>query len=162
MICCLIWLLSYEGAISNPFQVWRNTVAGTAVVLVLADIKQSSGDSGCTLRKIVLFQRSLLNKHPMPLNPFEIAVVLFSQSSAMIGVIQFSFEQHLKFFSLPAPDDLHMLLMMSASGDQLLRRVLLMTSASGPLIFRTSFISDASSFLLVDSIALICSIRTYA
>jgi len=31
--------VSYEGAISNPFQVWRNTVAGTTVVLVLADIK---------------------------------------------------------------------------------------------------------------------------
>jgi len=39
MIGCLIWLLSYEGAISNPFKVWRNTVAGTAVVFVLADIK---------------------------------------------------------------------------------------------------------------------------
>jgi len=31
--------LSYEGAISNPFQVWRNTIAGTTVVLVLADIE---------------------------------------------------------------------------------------------------------------------------
>jgi len=31
--------LSYERAISNPFQVWRNTGAGTAVVLVLADTK---------------------------------------------------------------------------------------------------------------------------
>jgi len=39
MICCLIWLLSYGGAISNPFPVWRNIVAGTAVVLVLTDIK---------------------------------------------------------------------------------------------------------------------------
>jgi len=42
----------------------------------------------------------------MPSNPFEIAVVLFAQSSAMIGVIQSSFEQHLKFFSLPAFDDI--------------------------------------------------------
>jgi len=90
MICCLIWLLSYEGSISNPFQVWRNTVAGTTVVLVLQ--KQSSGDSGCTLRTNVLFQHSQLNKHPMPSNPFEIAIALFSQSSAMIGVIQSSFE----------------------------------------------------------------------
>jgi len=31
--------LSYGGAISNPFPVWRNIVAGTAVVLVLTDIK---------------------------------------------------------------------------------------------------------------------------
>jgi len=70
----------------------------------------------------------------------------------MIGVIKSSFEQHLKF------------LILSAFGDQLLMmRVLLMTSASsGPLVFRTSFLqnlfsSDASSFLFVDSIALICS-----
>jgi len=39
MICCLIWLSSYEGSISNPFQVWRNIVAGTTVVLALADTK---------------------------------------------------------------------------------------------------------------------------
>jgi len=39
IICCLIWLLSYEGSILNPFQVWRNTVIGTVVVLVLADTK---------------------------------------------------------------------------------------------------------------------------
>jgi len=35
MIFCLIWLLSYEGSISNPFQVCRNIVAGVAVILVL-------------------------------------------------------------------------------------------------------------------------------
>jgi len=85
MILCLIWLLSYEGSISNPFQVWRNTIASTTVVLVLADTK--TGDSGCTLRTKVLFQRSTLNKHPMPSNLFEIVVILFSQSSAMTGVI---------------------------------------------------------------------------
>jgi len=27
--------LSYEGSISNPFQVWRNIVASMAVILVL-------------------------------------------------------------------------------------------------------------------------------
>jgi len=42
----------------------------------------------------------------MPSNPFELAVALFFQSSAMTGVIKSSFEQHLKFFSLPASDDL--------------------------------------------------------
>jgi len=31
--------LSYEGSISTPFPLWRNTVAGIAVVFVLADIK---------------------------------------------------------------------------------------------------------------------------
>jgi len=35
MIFCLIWLLSYEGSISNPLQVCRNIVAGVAVILVL-------------------------------------------------------------------------------------------------------------------------------
>jgi len=39
MILCLIWLLSYEGSISNPFQVWRNTGAGITVVLVLLQTK---------------------------------------------------------------------------------------------------------------------------
>jgi len=72
----------------------------------VADTKQSSGDSGCTLRTIVLFQRSPKNKHPMPSNPFELAVALFFQSSAMIGLIKSSFEQHLKFFSLPASVDI--------------------------------------------------------
>jgi len=47
-----------------------------------------------------------MNKHPMSSNSFEIVVALLFQSSAMIGVIQSSFEQHLKFFSLSASDDL--------------------------------------------------------
>ena len=43
------------------FHVWKNTSVGTIVVLVLADRNQSSGDSGYTLRTIVLFQRSPKN-----------------------------------------------------------------------------------------------------
>jgi len=35
MIHCMIWLLSYEGSISNVFHVWRNIVAGRVVILVL-------------------------------------------------------------------------------------------------------------------------------
>jgi len=35
MIFCLIWLLSYEGSISNPFLVWGNIYAARAVILVL-------------------------------------------------------------------------------------------------------------------------------
>jgi len=35
MIHCLIWLLSSEGSISNAFHVWRNIVAGRAIILVL-------------------------------------------------------------------------------------------------------------------------------
>jgi len=93
----------------------------------------------------------------MSLNPFEIVVALFFQSSAMIGVIKSSFEQHLKFFSVSTSDDLQMLLMTSASEE----------SASDDVSFRTTclqnlFYSNASSFLLVDSIALICSFKTYA
>ena len=57
--------------------------------------KQSSGDSGCTLRTIVLFQLSPMKKHPMPSNPFELAVASIFTSSAMIGEIK-SFEQSLK------------------------------------------------------------------
>jgi len=125
----------------------------------VADTKQSSGDNGCTFRTIVLFQRSPKNKHPMPSNPFELPIVLFLQSSAMIGVIKSSFEQHLKFFSLPPSDDLQMLLMTSASGDQLLRRVLLMTStSSGPFVFRTSFLQMLqASFLLISLLSFVLS-----
>ena len=61
----------------------------------IADTKQSSGDSGCTLRTIVLFQLSPTNKHPMTSNSFELVVASSFQSSAMICVIG-SFEQSLK------------------------------------------------------------------
>jgi len=57
MIHCLIWLLSYEWLISKPFHVWRNIVAGRAVILVLQQRQTlCSGGSGCTLRTIVLCQ----------------------------------------------------------------------------------------------------------
>jgi len=41
------------------------------------------------------FQCSPKNKHPMPSNPFELAVATFFKPSAMIGVIK-SLEQPLK------------------------------------------------------------------
>jgi len=92
MIFCLIWLLSYEGSISNAFIVWRNIVAGIAVIRVLMQRhKKSSGGSGCTLRIIVLFQRSWENKHPMLSNPFKLAVASLFWSSVMLDVIK-SFE----------------------------------------------------------------------
>jgi len=53
----------------------------------------------------------------MTSNPFELTVASIFQSSAMMGMIQSSFEQHLKFFSLSASDDLQMLLMTSDYGD---------------------------------------------
>jgi len=61
----------------------------------IADTNQSSGDSGCTLRTIVLFQLSPTNKKPMPSNLFELVVASIFKSSAMIGEIK-SFEQPLK------------------------------------------------------------------
>jgi len=61
----------------------------------VADTKQSGGDSGCTLRTIVLCQLSPTKKHQMPSNPFELAVALFFQSSAMLDEIK-SYEQPLK------------------------------------------------------------------
>jgi len=102
MIFCLIWLLFYEGSISNPFPIWRNIVASRAVILVLLQRhKLSSGGSGCTLRTIVLCQRSSKSKHPMPSNSFELTVASLFWSSAMLGVI-ITFEQPLKlwFFHL--------------------------------------------------------------
>jgi len=62
---------------------------------LVAETKQSSGDSGCTVRTIVLCQRSLKNKHPMPSNPFKIVVALLFWSSAMLDVID-SIERLLK------------------------------------------------------------------
>jgi len=122
MIFCLIWLLSYEGSIPSLEEHWcRHSCCSCPI----ADTKQNSGDSCCTLRTIVLFQRSPKNKHPMPSNPFELAVALFFQSSVMIGEIK-SFKQPLKlqFFQL---------LMKSASGDLASDEVLLMTSTSDVL-----------------------------
>jgi len=85
MIFFLIWLLSYDGSISNPFQVWRNTGAGIAIILVLLQRQNIvSGDRGCTIRTIVLFQLSSTNKLPMTSNPLELVVVSFFWSSAMI------------------------------------------------------------------------------
>jgi len=50
IICCLIWLLSYEGTISNPFQVNRNFQRShNYCSCTIADTKQSSGDSGVQL-----------------------------------------------------------------------------------------------------------------
>jgi len=62
---------------------------------LVAETEQSSGGSGCTLRTIVLFQRSLKNQHPVPSNPFELAVASLFWSSAMIDEIK-SFEQSFK------------------------------------------------------------------
>jgi hypothetical protein len=60
---------------------------------LVAETKQSNGGSGCTIRTIVLFQRSLRIQHPS--NPFELAIASLFWSSAILGVIK-SFEQHLK------------------------------------------------------------------
>jgi len=84
MIFCLIWLLSYEGSISNPFQVWRITGSGITVILVLLQRQNLvSGDRGCTIRTIVLFQLSSMNGLPMTSNPFELAIASSLWSSAM-------------------------------------------------------------------------------
>jgi len=81
----------------DQFQIHSKS-GGTLVqawMLFLSYCKQSSGDSGCTLHTIVLFQRSLKNKHLMPLNPFELVVASLFWSSTMLGVIK-SLEQPLK------------------------------------------------------------------
>ena len=98
---------------------------------LVAETKQSGGDSGCTLRTIVLCQLSWTEKHPMPSNTFELAVASFFQSSAMIDEIK-SFEQPLKLY-------FSQLLIRTTSGDvasddvssseALCLQMLLMTSA---------------------------------
>jgi len=120
----------------------------------IADTTQSSEDSGCTLRTIVLFQLSPTKKHPMPSNPFELAVASFFKSFAMIDEIK-SFEQPLKlqFSQLLMKNCFWWCCFWWDSYDDV--------SSSGALCFQNHFSSDASSFLLVDSIALICSFRTY-
>jgi len=92
----------------------------------------------------------------MPSNPFELAVALFFQSSAVLDEIK-SFEQPFEALIFSAFDDLQ-LLMKTASGDLASDDV----STSGALCLQNLFSSDASNFLLVDSISLICSFRPYA
>ena len=132
----------------------------------IADTNQSSGDNGCTLRTIVLFQLSPTKKHLMPSNLFELVVTSFFQSSAMLGVNK-PFEQPLKL-------QFYQLLMIFSSWWSSASNVVSFwwccfwwgasddVSTSGALCLQNIFSSDASSFLLVDSIVLICSSRTYA
>ena len=80
---------------------------------LVADTKQSSGYSGCTLRTIVLCQLSQMYKHPMPSNPFQLVVPLFFQSSTMLDEIK-SFEQPFEALILSASDDLQLLMIFSS------------------------------------------------
>jgi len=145
MIFCLIWLLSYEGSISNAFIVWRNIATGIAVILVLMQRhKQSSEGSGCTIRTIVLCQRSWENKHPMLSNR-----PLFHSFSLLQWWTRLNPLNNLwSFKSL-------IFWWTSASDEMLLTNLLLMTSS-----LQEHFSSDASRFNLVDSFALFCSFRT--
>jgi len=65
VILCLIKLLSYEGSISNPFQLRGNIDAGLVVYescyscLVAETKKQSSEEGGCTVRTKYICQRFL-------------------------------------------------------------------------------------------------------
>ena len=153
----VLWMINFKSIPSLEEHWCRHSCCSCPV----ANTKQSSGDSGCTLHTIVFFQLSPTNKHPMTSNPFELVVALLFQSSAMIDVIQSSFEQHFEvlqsfssWWSSDASDDVSF--WWPASEE----------SASDDVSFRTTclqnlFSSDVSSFLLVDSIALICSFRTY-
>ena len=102
----------------------------------------------------------------MPSNPFELVVASFFQSSAMLGVNK-PFEQPLKL-------QFYQLLMIFSSWWSSASNVVSFwwccfwwgasddVSTSGALCLYNLFSSDASNFLLVDSIALVCSFRTYA
>jgi len=111
--------------------------------------------------QFVLFQRFPKNKHPMPLNFFELVVASFFWSSAMVGVIKsylnnlWSFKSF-SFWWSSAPDDLQ-LLMNWASGELLLRRVFLMTSASSKPLFFRCFLAIQASFLLIPLLSFVLS-----
>ena len=64
MIFCLIWVLSYEGSISNPFLVWGNISVGRAVILVLLQSTTKVVEKVVVqFVHFVLFQRSWKSKH---------------------------------------------------------------------------------------------------
>jgi len=73
----------------DQFQIHSKSVGTSlhAELLFLScsrDKKLSSGGSGCTLRTIVLCQRSTKNKHPMPSDSFELVVASLFWSSTML------------------------------------------------------------------------------
>jgi len=75
----------------------------------------------------------------MPSNPFELAVALSFQFSAMLDEIK-SFQQPFEALILSTSDDIQ-LLMKTASGDLASDEVLLMTSAlQEHFLIRTSFL----------------------
>ena len=117
----------------------------------IADTKQSSGDSGCSIVLLSFFLRSSVDKHPMPSNSFEIVVAPGIYSFCVHRHENNNFWQNLK---LPVFQLLIIFsfwwssepLMTSASGRQLLMRMLLMRvflmmSTSGDL--QNLFSSDA-------------------
>ena len=82
MILCLIKVLSYEGSISNPFQLWRNIVVGVVVFqscyLVLYQRHKTEWWRRWLYSSYkVQCQCSLYFTTQMSLNPFEMTVALF-------------------------------------------------------------------------------------
>ena len=118
---------------------------------LVAGTKQSSGDGGCTVPTIVLCQLSPTKKHLMPSNPFELVVVLFFHSSAMLDEIK-SFEQPFETLILSTSDDLQFMtknyfwwscFWWGISDDVI---------TSGALVFRTSFLHMLQTFFLMISL----------
>lgn len=108
----------------------------------IADTKQNSGDSSCTI--VLLSFSNVLQRISIKYlqHSSELAVALGFYSSAMISLIITTFNHFWSFQSSgfwwsSEP------LMMSASGRQLLMRVLLMTSSSGPLVFITYWLQTS-------------------
>ena len=159
MIFCLIWLLSYEGSISNPFLVWGNISAGRAVILVLLH------STTRVVEKVVVqfIHFSFVNAlNRISIQSFQISSqgpLLHSfRLLQLLGMIKSdsNFWSFMFFSSwwTSASGDL-------ASDEVLLMNLLLMTSSlQKRFVLHEHFSSDASSFLFLDSFALFCSSRT--
>ena len=117
---------------------------------LVAKHDQSSGECGCTVRTLVLFQRSWKSKHPRSSKSISRPLLHLFTSLATLDRIKR--DSSFEFFSswwTSASGDL-------ASDEALLMNLLLMTSS-----LHEHYFSDASSFLFVDSFALFCSFRTF-
>ena len=153
MIFCLIWLLSYEGSISNAFLVWRNISVGRAVILVfcrdtnrvveevVVQFVQLSFVNALDRTSIQCFQ--ILSERPL-LHSFSL-MQCWTRLNPLNNLWSF---KSLIFWWTSTSGDI-------ASDEMLLTNLLLMASS-----LQEHFSSDASSFNLVDSFALFCSFRT--
>jgi len=120
---------------------------------LVAKHDQNSGEGGCTVRTLVLFQRSWNSKHLRFSKSISRPLIHFFMSLATLR--QDKEIPAFKALSSSAPDELQLLVIL------LLMNLLLMTSSlQEHFELQEHYSSDASSFLFVNSFSLFCSFRT--